>query len=199
MTFTALFVGSFLACDLSVPPDNTSVDTGDTGNAGLAGGEPDNPDADTAPGGDTDTSSDTSGNTGTETGTPSDVCTEDNVTFTVGIRSEFGAERSTRVSRDDAVRVWGVIENPCDTSIEYRTPSRCIVESWAMKDSNHEEVASGTFPCAGPPQTHTVEPNSTLEQEVVLLHGLTVDEFLVAVKWSGGEEREASTPLVVVP
>ncbi len=190
MTAVTLMFVSFLACDLSVPPDR-SLDSADTGERESEEGNVDEDGSETASE-DTATPSDVPRDTGTEQTAPVDSCEASDLQRTVSLRSPSGEAIAGSITQNDAVKVWAVIENPCNNPVAYPTPNRCLVSSWRMTDSSMAEVANGTFPCLGRPSTYTVEPESSLEQEVAPLHGLPVGTFAVEVTWGGGETSDTT-------
>ena len=193
MSVIALTFASFLACDLSVPPDR-SLDSADTGEMESDDASVDadgNPDISEDTGNTADTAGDSVADTGTQSSVPLDSCEASDLLFKVSLRSPEGEEISGNMSRNDAAKVWGVIENPCNNPVAYTTPNRCLVTGWSMTDSSMDEVATGTFPCLGRESTYTVDPESTLEQEVTPLHGLSAGTFKINVTWARGDTSYA--------
>ena len=196
MTFAALILSSFLACDLAVPPD-TSLDSADTGNSELATTDDGGSDADVGGSGGDDTGTPTDTAETGDTSTPTDSCTSEDLGLAVDIRTEDGESISASVSPDQSLKVWAGIQNTCDNPVVYTTANRCLITAWRMENASGASVAAGTFPCMGRESEHTVAPQSTLEREVVSLHDLPLGTFKLIVTWGGEGDNERSKMLNV--
>ena len=186
-----LIMSTLFACDLKVPPDR-SADSGDTAASEVSnentldGGASDTGIEDTANTNDTDSGSSSGGDT------PTQNCTTADLTFQVRVLTETGDAPASPVAEGDSLRVWSQIENTCDNPVVYTTDKNCLISEWRMENRGSNVVASGMFPCGGPSGNRTIEPFSSLRQEVAPLYDLPPNDFTVFVTWGGGQEESTA-------